>query len=87
MLNVEFFGTRIEKIKIDEKNLKKLIEIRLTSMSLRAQSRTNERLRYFDFAQSDRERIKIIVTSSEPVLSFVEMGTAEKGFIQIFPFF
>ena len=48
------------------------------------ESRTNEN---FDSAQSDRERIKIIVTSSEPVLSFVEMGTAEKGFIQIFPFF
>ena len=46
MLNVEFFGTRIGKIKIDEKNLKKLIEIRLTSMSLRAQSRTNESLRF-----------------------------------------
>ena len=53
-------------------------------MSLWVESRTNEN---FDSAQSDRERIKIIVTSSEPVLSFVEMGTAEKGFIQIFPFF
>ena len=66
-----------------ELEFEKIIKI----LSLRAQSRTNERLRYFDFAQSDRERIKIIVTSSEPVLSFVEMGTAEKGFIQIFPFF
>ena len=41
------------------------------------ESRTNEN---FDSAQSDRERIKIIVTSSEPVLSFVEMKANGNSF-------